>query len=234
MNLIDLAVIAVFVLVALNALRKGFMHTALSTALMLLSVLLAFIFMPVMANAVKADDGLFNTLLYYTEGSEFINDSELARRDITTLSTEEVNTIVTNANVPHPIGREIRENILTDAFAADSVVTLGDYFNQTMVRCFINIASFVLLFLCFTIVLGFLLNWFDYSYRLPRFTKYDALFALAASLLEGMLAAFVVFTVIPVALTLLPLDFVRDMIDESLCARLFYNSNFLLSLMPGV
>lgn len=234
MNVIDILVIVVLLLVLLKSLYKGFLYTACGTGLIVLSIILSFIFMPVMANSIKSDAKLFDMMLFYTEGSEFIQDSELAKQSITTISTDEVNRIVAEANVPHPIGKEIRENILTEAFAKDDIVTLGDYFNQTMVRVFINILSLIFLFLCFKIVFGFLLGWFDYSYNLPKFTQYDSLFAVAAGLLKGILTAFVIFMLVPIALTLIPLDFIKELVDESFFARLFYNSNFLLSLIPGM
>ncbi len=235
MNLLDLAVIGIFAIIILLGLYKGFLHSACSTIALILSCVLAFVFMPVMSNSIRANEELYNMMLYYTEGSEFINDSELSKSAISTLSSADLNEIINNSNLPYPIGKEIIENIAKEAFADENITTLGDYFNLTMVNVFVNIVSFLSLYLIIRVILAFAINWFDYAYTLPKLKAYDPLFAVAASLMHGMLVLFLAFMLVPVALTLLgSLDFVNELVDGSTFAPLFYKSNFLLSWMPGV
>ena len=52
-------------------------------------------------------------------------------------------------------------------------------------------------------------------------------------LLNGVGILFVVFTVMPLILIALNFGFVHDIVDGSLFAPVFYNSSWLLSLMPG-
>ena len=208
MNLLDFAVIGIFAIIILLGLYKGFLHSACSTIALILSCILAFVFMPVMSNSIRANENLYNMMQYYTEGSEFINDSELSKSDISTLSSADLNEIINNSNLPYPIGK---------------------------VNVFINIVSFLALYLIIRVILAFAINWFDYAYTLPKLKVYDPLFAVAASFIHGMLVLFLVFMLIPVALTLMgSLEFVNELVDGSVFAPLFYKSNFLLSWMPGV
>ena len=235
MNLLDFAVIGIFAIIILLGLYKGFLHSACSTIGLILSCILGFVFMPVMSNSIRANENLYNMMQYYTEGSEFINDSELSKSDISTLSSADLNEIINNSNLPYPIGKEIMENIAKEAFDDENISTLGDYFNLTMVNVFINIVSFLALYLIIRVILAFAINWFDYAYTLPKLKVYDPLFAVAASFIHGMLVLFLVFMLIPVALTLMgSLEFVNELVDGSVYAPLFYKSNFLLSWMPGV
>ena len=50
MNVIDILVIVVLLLVLLKSLYKGFLYTACGTGLIVLSIIVSFIFRPVMAN----------------------------------------------------------------------------------------------------------------------------------------------------------------------------------------
>lgn len=190
MNLLDFAVIGIFAIIILLGLYKGFLHSACSTIALILSCILAFVFMPVMSNSIRANENLYNMMQYYTEGSEFINDSELSKSDISTLSSADLNEIINNSNLPYPIGKEIMENIAKEAFDDENISTLGDYFNLTMVNVFINIVSFLALYLIIRVILAFAINWFDYAYTLPKLKVYDPLFAVAASFIHGMLVLF--------------------------------------------
>lgn len=50
-----------------------------------------------------------------------------------------------NADLPYPVAKNIADNIAKEQFADSGIVTLGDYFNQTIVSLFINILVFLLL-----------------------------------------------------------------------------------------
>ena len=126
MNLLDYAILAIFAAFLLSGVYKGFLSTLLSIGCYIVSWLIGIICIPFGASAVKNSETLFNMMLYYTEGSEYIKDAELARAAVSSLSTAEINTIVANADVPYPMGKRILENIASEAFAAEGVTTLGD------------------------------------------------------------------------------------------------------------
>ena len=234
MSIIDIAIIAVFVTVLLMGLYNGFCHTGLSFAAIILSIILAFMFMGLGSNKLKDNEKLYNMMLYYTEGSEFINDSELAKRSIYTFTTEEIDEIIEGAELPYPMDKEIRRNIMKEAFSEQGIITLGEYFNSTMVNVFINIVVFLVFYLVFRVLFAVGINWYDYAVGLPGLRAYDALFALAASCIRGLLVLVVIFTLVPIVLTFLgQISFIKDMLNESKLVHLLYESNFILSWMPS-
>lgn len=238
MNLLDCCVIAVFVVYILRGLYKGFISTALNVGAFILSWLLAFIFMGAGAKAVKNSAHLYDMMLYYTEGSEYITNNvgvESARLSIDQISSEELDDIVSRAGVPYPMDKEIRANVAKDAFAAQKITTLGDYFNQTIVSVFINILAFFLFFIVFRFIFAFLIEGVDYAWRLPLLRSGDALLGGALGIIRGMLALFLLFMLMPVLLSVVgQFDLIVDMVEESFFAPFFYYSNFLLSMIPGV
>ena len=217
MNLLDYAILAIFAAFLLSGVYKGFLSTLLSIGCYIVSWLIGIICIPFGASAVKNSETLFNMMLYYTEGSEYIKDAELARAAVSSLSTAEINTIVANA------------------FAAEGVTTLGDYFNQTIVCVFINILVFLLVFAVVRIILAFIMGGVDYAWKLPQLRAGDGVLGGGLGLVRGILALFLLFMLLPIGLVFLAgkLQFVTDLVRESFFAHFFYRSNFLLSMMPG-
>lgn len=234
MNLLDLAALFVFALFILGGMYRGFLYNALSVGAYMVSWLLGILLMPLGSHAVKNSADLYNMMLYYTEGSEYVHDAELARTTISSLSVNRLKAIIEEANLPYPMGKAIARNIATEAFSGQSITTLGDYFNQTIVSVFINILVFILLFLAIRGVLAFVINGVDYARTLPQLRSGDRLLGAGLGVVRGILALFLVFMLFPIVLTIMG-DFsvITDLVEGSLLSSFFYRSNFLLGMMPG-
>ena len=55
----------------------------------------------------------------------------------------------------------------------------------------------------------------------------------AFGFLRGSLVCLVLFTLVPLAQTVIPLDMVNDLIAESTLAPIFSNGNLILAIMNG-
>lgn len=238
-NILDYCIIGIFLFFILLGYYKGFLHTALSIGAYLVSWVLGMLLMPMCAGLVKNSSKLFDMMLYYTEGSEYVasvadGGAEWARTNISAFSSQQLSDIIQRANTPYPMGKEILKNIAKEAFVGKGVTTLGDYFNQTIVCAFINILVFLLIFLLFRSIISFFVNGVDYSYQLPVLRTGDSLLGGALGLLRGVLALFLIFMLLPILLVMLgKFNFVSELVEESFFAPFFYHSNFLLSLIPG-
>ncbi len=234
MNILDAAMLIIMALFILAGLYKGFLSTVLGIGAFIVSWLFGFAFMPLAANAVKSSEKLYTMMLYYTEGSEYIGDVELSKTSISELSSVQLRSVISGANLPYPMGKEVTQNIAREAFSSQGVSTLGEYFNQTIVCVFINILVFLAIFAIVRLVLAFVINDMDYSITFPVLHRGDALFAMGAGLLRGILALFLLCMLLPIVLTVLgQFDFINEILDGSFFASFFYRSNFLLSMMPG-
>ena len=234
MNLLDYAIIAILGLFVFGGVYKGFMHTALDILCYMLCVLFALIMTPLLSFRIVQNEDVFNTMLYYTEGSENIYDVEYSKKDITEISNAELEEIYAQSKVAFPMDERIRTNVAEAAFADEHVRTLGDYFNQTMVHVTINIIVFLLLFLALRAVLAFALGWWNYAKPLPVLRKLELPAAIGTGLIRGVLAVFLFFMICPIVLTVLPFDQISELVENSKLAQFFYYSNFLLGMIPGV
>ena len=231
MNLIDIAVIGVLALFILHGIYKGFLPTLLSIGAYILAWLAAIVLLPVGSNSIRGSEKLFNTMLYYTEGSEYVNDVELARKSIDEISTDTLNAVFAKADLPYPMAKNIADNIARESFAENGITTLGDYFNQTIVIVFINILVFIAMFAIIRIILAFIINGVDYAWTLPKLRVADRAIAGGIGLIRGILAVFLLFMLLPIVLIVLQgkFAFLTDMVNDSMMASSFTGQTFCLA-----
>ncbi len=232
MNLLDIAVLALFAFFLLAGWYRGFVNTLLSLAAYALSCGAALLARPLLENAVKQSADIYSSVLYYAEGAELVGDVELSRTAISSLSSEQISGVMEKAQLPLPMGARITENIARETFSKNGLTTLGDYFNQTIVNVFINILCVLLIFVAVRLLLAFVIHMVDYARNgYPVLHITDGLLGGCFGLIRGFLAMYVLFMLAPIALIVLP-SLVKY-IDSSYFGSFFYNSNFLLRLIPG-
>ena len=128
MNFIDIAILLILSITILGGLYRGFVSTPLNVCATAVSILFGRILIPVVSGIVKGSADLFQMLLYYTEGSEYvaITDVELTRSSISSISSEQLHTVLENADMPIPMDRCVMKNIASEAGSKSGVTTLGD------------------------------------------------------------------------------------------------------------
>jgi hypothetical protein len=234
MNFIDIAILLVLGITILGGLYRGFLSTVYNIGATIISLVVARLCIPLVSGFVKGSANLFNTMLYYTEGSEYVavTDVELTRTPITEISSEQLHTVLENADMPLPMDRCVIKNIASETFRDSGVTTLGDYFNQTIVCVVINILALLIIFLIIRLLLGFVIRGLEYGRGgFPVLIRGDGLIGAGLGLVHGALMLFVIFLMVPVMLTVLPKLY--EFLSESFFGEFFYQANFLLSIIPS-
>lgn len=233
-NIIDVVIILILGIYVLSGVYKGFLWSVSAFGATLIACCVALIFMGPVTKAFASNETLFDSMLSYTEGSEAVYDVEYAKMNITELSNNEINEVMSRADLPYPMGERIYENIMSEAFSDKGVEKLGDYFNQSMVMVMLNIASFLIIYMVVRLVITLLLCWFDYAVKLPKMKKLDWLVGGGIGIVRAIAAVSLIFMMIPIVLTILPFDQIKELMESSMIASFFYHSNLLLRLIPGV
>lgn len=234
MNIVDTVVIFVLAIAVLGGWYRGFVETLLGLCATLLSCVLGFLGIPLIANAVRGNASLYQMLLYYTEGAEYVavTDVELTRASINSVSVEQLNTIVKNAEMPLPMGTRVMKNIAVEAFSSEGVTTLGDYFNLTIVSVVINIAAFLLVFMLCRVLFAVVIRGIGYGREgYPVLIQADGPIGAGVGLIHGILLLFVLFLLLPIGLTVLPKLY--EFVQESFFGEFFYRANLLIQMMPS-
>ena len=161
-------------------------------------------------------------------------DVELVKSDIKSLSNSEIDEVMSRSNLAYPLKERVYENIMTEAFKAEGITTLGDYFNESIVRVIINIVAFIVVYLAVRVLFTFVICWLDYAFIFPQLRKVDFIIGGAVGLARSIIGICVIFMLMPIILTVLPFDAIEQLISSSAIASFFYQSNILLKLIPGV
>ena len=234
MNAIDAGVLLILAIAVLSGFYRGFINAALGAVATVLSYVAGLLGLPLVSGAIKGHESLYNMLLYYTEGAEYVaaTDVELTRIPISQVSSDRLRTIVENADMPIPMGSRVIQNVASEAFLDQGITTLGDYFNLTIVSVVINIFSLLIIFTVLRVVLGMIIRSVEYGRNgFPSLVRGDGLIGAGIGLLQGVLILFGIFLLMPICLTVLPKLY--EFVAESFFGDFFYKANFLLYLIPG-
>ncbi len=232
--MLTIIIIFIIALYFLSGMYKGLIWNLSVLASSLVSCILAFLLMFPVAALFRNNKAIYNSMLSYTEGAESIYDVELRKVNISELTDEELDVVMNKSNLVFPFRDRVYKNIINERFKDIGISTLGDYFNESMVRVMINIISFLMIYLILRIVLTYIMNWLDYSFKFFVLKKYDWIAGAAIGLIRGILGIAVIFTIMPIVLTVLNFDAVREMVETNALASFFHNKNLILMIIPGI
>ena len=188
---------------------------------------------PKLAAAVQSNQSFLNMLLHYTDASSRIGDLETAITNVATLTSQSINGILEKVNLPAPLDTLLRVNLENNVYASSGLSTVSDYVSQTILQASINIICFLVSFLVLYIVLAIVLNLLKAVFRFPVLKQLNGLAGGAFGFLRGLLVCLVLFTLVPLVQTVIPLDMVNDLIAQSTLAPIFSNGNLILAIMNG-
>ena len=231
--MVDLMILLILAIALLAGYYRGVVYSAINLGVSLLSFALALALCTTLSGAVQKHKDLYDMMLYYFEGYEYINETsvELVHVSVEQIGEKELSVVVKNADMPSPFDRAVTNNVKKQVYENRGIYSLGDYFNQTMVDTVLNILSVLLLFLIFRLLLGFVLNLIDFGAAgLPRLKQFDVPISCGIGLLHGIFLVFVLFLLAPLMLVVVPR--LSKFIDDSLLGGFAYRANLLLRMVP--
>ena len=231
--LLDIAVIGVLVLFAFYGIYKGFLSSALHVVGSIVAWLVSLIFYPVLSGALAGNTDIINTLLYYTEGSSNISDVQLLNQQVTALPKETIQQIVADANLPQPLGGLLETNILQQVFP-DNISTLAEYFDYTLANIMLNIISFLIIFIAIKLIFMLIIKLTDVVTKLPILKQLNKTFGAVAGVVRGIFLMYVVFSIVPIVLTIIPNEVLSATFENSLFSTIFYKGNIISNIVSGI
>ena len=103
--------------------------------------------------------------------------------------------------------------------------------NQTILSVSINVLCFLICFIVCFVVMTIVINLLRAVFRFPVLKHLDWLAGGAFGLLLGVMLCFVAFTVLPLMESVVPLPEFRELVDQSVLAKVFENGNLIISIM---
>ena len=233
MNIVDYVVLGVVALSVLFGFYRGFVSSVLNTGGCLVSFGLSFVLYPKLAAVIRGDTELVRTLVHYTDASSRIGDLETAITNVATMTREGITELVGKVSLPAPLDAILESNLLNQAYAATGVTTVSDYVSQTIINACINVLCFVVCFVVLFVLISIIVNALKAIFRFPVLKQLDWLVGGVFGFLRGVLICYAAFTVVPLVLTVVPVDFISELLDTSMLAPLFNNGNLVMAIMNG-
>ena len=233
MNVIDYGIIGVIALCVLFGFYRGFIQSLLNLGGCLLSFAGSFWLFPRLSDAISANTEIVRLISSYTDSGSLLGDLDLSSRAVDTLSTSNIEAIVSKANLPDPIGRLLQANLSQKVFSplGNLANTVGDYVNQTILSVSINVLSFIVCFVLCFIVVSILVNLIKSVFRFPLLKQLDWLAGGAFGFVIGCVLCFVIFTAMPLLRSVIPLDQFQALVSQSALAPVFQNGGLIVSIM---
>lgn len=233
MNAIDIIIIAIIGLSTLFGLYRGFIQSVLNLGSGLISVVGSFWLFPKLSDILSSHTGFTRFVSTYTDSGNVLGNLDLSSLGVDALSHQNIQQIVEKANLPHPLGTLLSHNLAQKVFEplGELATSVGDYVNQTVLSVSINVLCFLLCFVLCFVVTTIVVNMLRAVFRFPVLKHLDGLAGGAFGFLLGVLLCFVVFTMLPLVESVIPIENFRLLVDQSELAQFFKNGNLIVSIM---
>lgn len=233
MNIVDIVILVIMGISIVYGLYRGFVHTILSVACCLISVLVAFSFGPKLANAVSSNEGVSSTLATYTDAVARVGDYSLASSQVSFLDQNVIHQVLESVDLPAPIAEILNTNLINQVFAGAGLSTVNDYVSNTVVAVAVNALCFIACFAVCYLLLSIVMRLIHHVFRLPLLKQLDWLAGGAFGLIRGALILYVIFLLVPILSTVVPLDAFNEMVAQSTLAPIFQSNGFFASVIAG-
>ena len=231
MNIVDIVILAILGLSILIGLYRGFISSVASMGGCLLSLGLSFVISPSIVSAIQKDPNILRTLASYTDAATKLGDQALAGSSVADLTQERITQIVNRVSLPAPFNTLLQSNLQNKVFGAAADV--GTYISQTIVGAILNVICFILCFLVLMLVIHLVINFLKVVFKFPVLKQLNSFAGGCFGLIRGVLLCFVAFALLPLFQTLLPVQNINQIVEQSALAPLFNSGNLILAIMKG-
>ncbi len=233
MNPVDLAILGILAVSILFGLYRGFIASVASMGGSLLSLGLSFWLSPVVAGALN-HTSLAQTLMSYADATTRLKDSALSAMKVPGLTPENISAILSRASLPAPLDRLLQNNLEQQVYkTANFPQDVGHYVTQTIVSALMNVICFVVTFVILMVLIHVIINLLKAIFHFPVLKQMNAAAGGVFGLLRGVLLCFVLFAMMPLLLTVIPVEGLGEMVQTSTLAPLFNSGNLIRSIMSG-
>lgn len=234
LNIIDIGILGIILVSAFIGVYQGFIVASGSIVSYAVSWAGAIFYGPKLASTILSKTSWYNMILYFSDGASKVQ--EVANRElrVSALSSEKAALLVSEANLPIPFDRLVSDNLINKSLTGVAT-TVGEYFNVSMANIVMNVLCFIAAFLIIRVIFIVIISCIKSIIDIPMLKHFDSLSGAALGIIRGFLVVFVLFSLIPVALMLIPIpQEVLVMLDNSAYADIFIKGNIITHFITGV
>lgn len=233
MNIIDYVIIGIVVASLLFGLYRGFITSVLGLVCLFAAMFTAYTLGPTLASAIYRNETIVSTLIHYTDAASRVGDLDLSRLQVAGLDTQTISQIVERVNLPAPLDTLLANNMAGQVFSSLGSLDVSEYINQTIVTAIVSILSYLVVFIIAYVALSLISGMIGYVFRFPTLKHLDALLGGIFGILRGIFFVYVLFALVPIAMTVIPFDEFGVLIEASQLGNALYRSNIVTTILQG-
>jgi uncharacterized membrane protein required for colicin V production len=233
MNIVDITVYGIIIISIAAGFYQGFLATVFNSVGYFIALFSASGFYMGMAQKIKEAGQVIPALLYYSETSDMLGTVETYRTSVLGMTQLKLENILHNMTFPYPIEKWFSNNVLNAVFTQERITNLGDYLSRTVAETSVCILCFLAIFIGVYIAATLVVNLVHYVVKLPSVNIFDSVLGGAVGLGRGILLVFVLFLLMPVILSILPVQQIKDIISSSQTAAFYYQKNFIFDMIKS-
>ena len=230
MNLVDWIIVGIIGVSVLIGLYRGFIASVASMGGSLVSLGASYWLTPKLVDYLQSHTGLASTLETYLDARTRL-DTTTAGQSVAGLSSGSISDILSKVGLPAPLDTLLKTNLENQVFSAGQNV--GEYVRQTIVGAAMNVICFVVCFIVLMLLFHIIINLLKAIFKFPVLKQLNSVAGGAFGLLRGVLLCFVLFALMPLLQTLIPVEGLGEMVQASTLAPVFNSGNLILSIMNG-
>jgi uncharacterized membrane protein required for colicin V production len=226
MNWLEIVVLVVLGVYALNGYRKGFIRTVFALFSIIVSLMLTSWVSPVICKELQKNEKVMG---FVTEKIEKV----ISFTDAGSKTTDQVN-FINKLSVPTIMKHTLIKNNTKDVYTAMAVDNFKDYISNSIARIIINAFVYLIIVLFITIGLALLCETLDIISKLPLINGLNKTAGLLAGLLQGIVAVWIGCLFLTV---LSGTEFgktIFDLIEKSPFLSIIYNNNLLFKIVMNL
>jgi len=233
MNIIDIALLIVlFVSIAFGVYR-GAVSSLFGLAAGVLSFPLSMYLSPLLTQFLGSNRGVMELLSTYTDANTLVGNYSLATTTVAGMSEASIQAVINSLTLPDSILSILHSNMLQQIFSASGLVTVNDYVSYTIIVIALQAVCYAVCYLVVSTVLHFVISLLDHVFSFPVLKYLDGLVGGVFGLLRGMLILYVLFLLVPVVQTIVPIDLIADLFETSALSSIFSSNGFFIRVVTG-
>lgn len=228
MNWIDIGIIIILVVHALNGLNKGFIISLFGVASIFIAAYISKLYYPYLISYIYANTTVYQNIEKFISKRVFNIISKTGESQI-----QNADSILEGFKLPEVIKEKLIDGIKFQPQTGDFIQSTGNLISGKITDIFITIISVVLVFIAARILLYIIVEIIDRIMQLPVLKTVNRLAGLGFGILKGVMIIFVIFTILTPIISISPDGFIANGTTKSKIGYYFYTHNIIINYISG-
>lgn len=220
----DIIIIALILLSAINGLIKGFIITAFNLVGYILAGIIAKMYYPFLATFIKDNTGIFVKTKDWVTGK--VNET-IGTFDGSTNTS----SILDIFKFPNGIKEGMADNIEVQNQLATADPSIGNSLATSLTDILISIISIIIVFIVARFALAYLIRLLNVVARLPVLKQFNKISGLILGVLIGILIIHIAFAILTPIILTSPDGIVAKSTYDSEIGQYFYTNNLIIKAL---